>query len=600
MKPLFTSLLILNLVLNTLDGFTQGNTCKEDLLPRLGKNRLYGYSDLFGNWKVIPFYTSVEPFRGSVAVVKKGKKFGLINCGGKVVLRPVYQEILPFVNGFSWLKENDKWGLINEEGKFLLNPLYEEVVDVSRFSEFSWVKNGGVWGMYSKESQVFTFSPQFISFKQLTNETALVKDERGLSGVIDFSNKEFVLNPQFELATKIVANAVLVKKAEKYGLINDKGQYLLNVEYDSIIRIHKYRVKLSKNGKSVIADAKGNLLSTIEYDAVLPYSGGAFRVLSEGEFGYTNYRGREVISCAYRAASDFKRQRAIVQDQDSMAVITPKNDFVLHGYENIEWLSENSFLIKKNGFFGVSGLDGDIKLELAYDSIYVEDGYPIIRLEKDELFYFYDLRTFRLFGKGYNGATSFSNLAAIVTKGRKVGVVNDLGEEVIDCFYDAIKNGPTSFYVCSVDEETSVLNMSGNQIGVSYNEILPDTSWPLIVRNKSVYGGVDSKGVEVLPLKYHEVKKLDESYLALRKGKKFGVYSNAGKEVLPLEYTDVDNFSERFFNVKNGAKWGYVDLRKKVMIDFIFDAPGKFENGKAFVREGNESFYIDKKGKQLD
>ena len=112
----------------------------------------------------------------------------------------------------------------------------------------------------------------------------------------------------------------------------------------------------------------------------------------------------------------------------------------------------------------------------------------------------------------------------------------------------------------------------------------------MIIRNKSIYGCIDNKGEEVLSVKYDEFKKLNESYLAVRKGKKCGVYSVDGKEVLPMIYMGIDNFNERFFNVKANGKWGYVDLRKKVMIDFMFDNSGEFKNGKAFVTKNNESF----------
>ena len=188
-----------------------------------GDNRMYGYVNLFGEWKVIPFYDRVFPFKGNIARVLKGKKYGLLDCDGKVVLRPEYDEILPFTNGYAWVKKEEKYGLIDYTGKLILEPEYEDVEDVSRFSDFAWVKKDGVWGVFSKPQNTFVHTPVYVSYKMLRTEFSLVKNEQDLLGVINYNQPKPVIEPIYESATKVISNALAVEKGNKFGLISDEG-----------------------------------------------------------------------------------------------------------------------------------------------------------------------------------------------------------------------------------------------------------------------------------------------------------------------------------------------------------------------------------------
>lgn len=575
-------------------GFTQGNSCKEDLLPRLGENRLYGYSDLFGNWKVIPFYTQAYPFSGNVAVVKKGVKYGVINCDGQVVLRPEYEDITTFIGGFSWVKQLSKWGLVNEKGVSLLEPIYDAVEDVSRFSDLSWVKENAKWGVYSKTQKDFLFQPQFIAFKSLTNQTALVQNTDSLFGIISLTTGVYVVQPIFNSVSKIIGNGLLVQKANKLGLLNDLGEELLPLEYDSILRGHRYRLKLLNNKEWLLSDEKGKVISSA-YDSLFSYSGGAFRVVKNGRYGYLNYLGREVISCAYVAASDFKNKRAIVTIVDSSFLINPLNQYVSSGYNFLQFVKDNVYLVQKEGLYGLINEDGKEIVACVYDTINL-DGGQLIRLWKEKGCVFFDLRTNRFLDDRFTDAKAFVEGYAIVVKEQLQGVVNEVGELVIPINFIKITPLPANCFVLHTEEGKQVVNAKGKRIGGEYKEVFASTSWPLIIQVKSGFGLLNLKGEEIVKPTYTAVICLNENYFALRKGKKVGVVSASGKEVLPVQYEEISNFSERFFNVKQKGKWGYVDDRNKVMIDFQFDAPAVFDAGKATVIKDGKLVEIDKKG----
>lgn len=577
--------------------FPQGTTCKEDLLPRLGKNRLYGYSDLFGNWKVIPFYTRVFPYSGSVAVVQKGSKYGVLNCEGKVVLRPIYDEITTFVNGFSWFRKGDKWGLVNEKGETLLEPKYDEAEDVSRFSDFSWVKQGETWGLFDKESSGFIFEPQFNEVKKLSIKSALVRKE-GKLGLVVYDLKGYSKEPQYTSVSKINGSALLVEKGGVFGLINGEGKDLLSVSYTSISRIHKYRLRLEKNGTSYLADAKGRLVVSRAFEEIKEYSGGAFGVKRNGKYGFVNYWGSLVIPCEYNHISGFKNKRAVVQRGDSSFLINPSNEVVSKKYTSIESIGLGKFLVRKNGA-GIINEDGKEVLEVNNDSVYIHDLNPIKRVFVKNEFMFFDFRTNRKFGIGYDQAQAFKNLRSVVEQGGKSGVIDEEAKEVLPLDYDKIQVVGDIGFVVSKGGLFQFSKLDGEFVGEEYSYLEADSTWPIIVKEKNSFGLMDSKG-QVFVSGYSVLNKIGKNYFEAKKSKKAGVLDKTGKEVLPMDYQGVSGFSERYFVVQQKGKWGYVDLRNKVMIDFQYDKAAKFENGKASVTIGNESFLVNKKGQKVD
>ena len=59
-----------------------------------------------------------------LAVVKIGKKYGVISKSGKVILPVIYDDI-HFYNGMIYHTLNEKCGISNQFGKVIVKPLYD-------------------------------------------------------------------------------------------------------------------------------------------------------------------------------------------------------------------------------------------------------------------------------------------------------------------------------------------------------------------------------------------------------------------------------------------------------------------------------------------
>lgn len=162
----------------------------------------------------------------------------------------------------------------------------------------------------------------------------------------------------------------------------------------------------------------------------------------------------------------------------------------------------------------------------------------------------------------FEDAYNFSNDLAVVANDKKYGFINREGEVVIPLKYDfAWSFGQTGF------EELALVNY-----GISLR-IAPIT-W----EGGGVFGFINKKGEEVLPLKYGLIADASEGLAAILDGK--------------VEIASDGDI------IRNG-KWGFINEKAKIVIPLIYDDCDAFKNGKAVVLKGDKWGLIDKKGQTV-
>lgn len=144
-------------------------------------------------------------------------------------------------------------------------------------------------------------------------------------------------------------NIAVVKKNEKYGYIDNKGNFLRPIDLDYAAPFCSGYAVSSKNGRTILINAAGKIVS--EFDTMYkPYMiNGFFNGLSVFEnckydidsfdkchFGYIDIKGNCVIDPIYSSADNFKFGIAKVCDSDSCFLIDTKGrkvNFPVSDYE---------------------------------------------------------------------------------------------------------------------------------------------------------------------------------------------------------------------------------------------------------------------------
>ncbi|HEY9115116.1 MAG TPA: WG repeat-containing protein [Bacteroidales bacterium] len=170
----------------------------------------------------------------------------------------------------------------------------------------------------------------------------------------------------------------------------------------------------------------------------------------------------------------------------------------------------------------------------------------------------------------YNEIYPFSEgIAAVLSKGNKVGFIDSNGNEIIPCKYD-------------------------------YNELdkYRFSEGRAFVRSGDSYGYIDITGKTVIDFQYSKAFHFQDGFALVRdKNKAYCLIEPDGKVIVTLVgCTDYHDSSEGLIGLKIEGKWGFLDKTGNEVIPFIYDYAGQFSEGLVSVVKGKKEMFIDKSG----
>ena len=302
--------------------------------------------------------------------------------------------------------------------------------------------------------------------------------------------------------------------------------------------------------------------------------------------------------------------------------------------KNIETLSSKEYYIKAFKTDGEGNKEyGGTELNKAYDFVVFtsrDDENAINYIYTNEKGLFINKYDKEVFEKSEKDSL-------VVKKNDKMGVINKLGEEVVNCEYDditfidgyiavAVKDEKIEYtdirnkkkleydhiiksYVLGSKKEIyravvknkkcGIINSTSKEvIPVQYDNMAIDSDGFRVIKNNK-FGFLDLKGKIILPCKYDYLGEFSEG-LALSGRKYDWTYINKkGKKVLHFKYETMGNLSNGLIPVKNNGKWGYINKKGKKIIDFKYEDMGNLSNGLIPVKNNGKWGYINKKGKKI-
>lgn len=628
-------------------------SCKQDLFPvRHPEKKLFGYVDLFGNWKVRPYYDHANYFSEGLAVVKKRSRFGVIDCEGKVLLRVEYDEIKDFVNGFSWVRKDSLWGLVDYKGKIILKPKYTRVEDISKFSDYAWLQTEGKWGVFNKEKVTFVHTPQFSSYQLLNDKTSLV-EVAGKRGMIKHADSTFVLPAEYESINKFAPYLLEIVKDGKIGVLSDYGRKILSPNYDEVYDLNEGRFSVKLNSKQALLTNRGKKLSGFNADSITPFIAGRSLMYLDDSCKFINSSGKQLYSRYYQDGALYKNGEAIVKTNDAFHLLFSKGVLSKKSFGSlIQWRgyyigSIHSELSGENHetVFLFNQLDTLSDLIL-HKEVYL-DGHPkqvIVRTEEGKCRFFNVITQRYINGSEYDKISEWneSGYASVELK-NKIGIISkDLIEVVPPVYAEATMLDYDGRILFRVKKESMDGYRLLNEVG---DVIIKDEFDKISYAGKNKFIVQDTKtkfsklvnhrgkvllGTELFKLEYNPGSK---AYIGINaKGKRLLI--NESGEVLSKKFTGVvylgnDRYSawkkahETVLNGKGeiviaksllnyvscNSHYGYVvtfqdkyalvgkkgELITKYNYDQVFPFCGKF----AVAKKGSNYGIITVKGKEI-
>lgn len=279
-------------------------------------------------------------------------------------------------------------------------------------------------------------------------------------GYIDESG-EVAIAFEFQEAYDFDENYLaIVKKSNRYGLINTRGERVLNYSYQHIQYLGEdiyYLESSNFTGFIKYNDAEKNYttIKEVKYDFVGSFSEGLAYVVRDKKVGYIDATGTEVIPLTYTYQEDFnysfmnyyafvhQNGRIGIIDKNGDFVVEPQYDEVINEYTlslDFQDLYLSHFEIipfRKDDKWGYMAPNGTIILNPIYDEAYpFIEGLAIIR--RDHKYNYINNSGDLLLNDDVDLAKDFYNGYAVVANKKKAGLINTNGELLIDLTNDYI------------------------------------------------------------------------------------------------------------------------------------------------------------------
>ncbi len=182
-----------------------------DDLAKVRVNNLFGYIDLNGNEIIKCLYEMNYNFIDGLALAKKNNNWGIINTKNETILDFKYNTLgIPFKNQVN-ANYNDKWGVVNLKNEILLDFMFDQKISDSK--GITAFKKDSKWQTWDYEKKKI-FPEKYDS---------IILINRNEYNILTFYKTR---SPE---TIKLLA---MVKKDDKWGFINEKGEITLPIKYD--------------------------------------------------------------------------------------------------------------------------------------------------------------------------------------------------------------------------------------------------------------------------------------------------------------------------------------------------------------------------------
>ncbi len=202
------------------------------------KDKKYGAIDCNGN-VLVPFvYSNIESFSDGKAVVKKSK-FGFVNAEGEEFIPCKYEWATSFSEGLACVMTDKKngygYGYINEKNEVVIPFIYKDASSFRNGIAHGRLKDveHSLYGYFDKTGEPLTAYCYSSANDFNSDDLAIVTDINDKVGCIDITGKTVIPHVYDSIGSFSVGFST-VQKGSKFGCVNMKGKEILACKYDDM------------------------------------------------------------------------------------------------------------------------------------------------------------------------------------------------------------------------------------------------------------------------------------------------------------------------------------------------------------------------------
>lgn len=200
------------------------------------------------------------------------------------------------------LSETAKFGLLDSKGQFIIN-FDNNYSFISVYNGIITVSKNDFYGIVNEKNEILI--P--VEYEDLCpiNPSVIVATKKNKMGIINTKNEikvPFIYDKIFQQNEDIPISLVMfyddipyfiVKQGEKYGVINQKGEFIAGLNDDKIVLATKFFIVVEKDGKYGFIDYQQKVILPFkQYDSVDYYGGDEINFMKDNEKFIYNINGK--------------------------------------------------------------------------------------------------------------------------------------------------------------------------------------------------------------------------------------------------------------------------------------------------------------------
>lgn len=367
-----------------------------------------------------------------------------------------YEEVEPIQNIYSngtiyyekdllIVKNNGKYGLINLNGDELLECTYDSIEPIKNIkNSYKIVKDGKV-GLSDNSGNII-IDPEYKDIEALTDKYEngyIVQDNNNKYGLINY-NKKQVLECKYDKIFNVYGNNMyVVTENGKTKLINQDGETILSTGFDEIEEIDT-NILIKKNDKYGVIETSGNTLIEPTYNELkYIFDGKYIAENDDGNFGIIDINNNEVVPFLYTRITYLSEEGIIEADEKNGQTVLMNTSFENKAEGIVSEINENYNFIKVR-------VNGEYKYyNFKLEEKNIKDIYPAntLFLSKQNGKYGYvDKNGTVIVDYIYDDATEQNEFGfSAVKKDGKWGAIDSTGKVVIEPSYTLSQNTIINF-----------------------------------------------------------------------------------------------------------------------------------------------------------
>lgn len=345
-----------------------------DKLIKVKKADKTGVIDTQGSVIIPVEYDNIQTLTDDSLLVSKDKKHGVVDLNNKVIIPLQYDDVLLRKNAY-FLRKEHKTGLADLQGQ-LLTPI--DFDNITRLNErFAKVYLDGEYQLFDlikgellpeKYSNILTRGNQL--FEVISNN----KQVTTLNG-----KGKVIISPPL-LSAGYGKHVVVVKKGDKYGIIDYNGMPLSAIEYDYISVLSDF-IQIIKDDKAGIYSLSGKKIVAPIYDGFEslrsdnPEKPWLFKVKKGKKWGLIDVNNKVIIDFLYDKIVFIQQDKLITKRNKQWQLVSlnsGKNLATLNYDEviNPNCSCKNVIVVKQGKKYGLLDNNGNEILAPSYALLY--------------------------------------------------------------------------------------------------------------------------------------------------------------------------------------------------------------------------------------